>query len=99
MGIPSLPNSRSHTPSHSPRCPAAFAKSACGSNPSPRAYLIAPNTIRAIRIGDVDALQRVVTVQAIRDLMVAAGEQIDGLYPLGERWRPAYEVWLAERKP
>jgi regulator of RNase E activity RraA/2-keto-4-pentenoate hydratase/2-oxohepta-3-ene-1,7-dioic acid hydratase in catechol pathway len=29
---------------------------------------------------------------------VAAGEQIDGLYPLGERWRPAYEVWLAERK-
>jgi regulator of RNase E activity RraA/2-keto-4-pentenoate hydratase/2-oxohepta-3-ene-1,7-dioic acid hydratase in catechol pathway len=30
---------------------------------------------------------------------VAAGEQIDGLYPLGERWRPAYEAWLAERKP
>jgi regulator of RNase E activity RraA/2-keto-4-pentenoate hydratase/2-oxohepta-3-ene-1,7-dioic acid hydratase in catechol pathway len=30
---------------------------------------------------------------------VAAGEQIDGLYPLGERWRPAYEVWLAERRP
>jgi regulator of RNase E activity RraA/2-keto-4-pentenoate hydratase/2-oxohepta-3-ene-1,7-dioic acid hydratase in catechol pathway len=29
---------------------------------------------------------------------VEAGEQIDGLYPLGERWRPAYEVWLAERK-
>jgi regulator of RNase E activity RraA/2-keto-4-pentenoate hydratase/2-oxohepta-3-ene-1,7-dioic acid hydratase in catechol pathway len=26
---------------------------------------------------------------------VAAGEQIDGLYPLGERWRPAYEAWLA----
>ena len=30
---------------------------------------------------------------------VAAGEQIDGLYPLGERRRPAYEAWLAERKP
>ena len=30
---------------------------------------------------------------------VAAGEQIDGLYPLGERWRPAYEAWLAEHKP
>jgi regulator of RNase E activity RraA len=30
---------------------------------------------------------------------VAAGEQIDGLYPLGERWRPAYEAWLAERQP
>jgi 5-oxopent-3-ene-1,2,5-tricarboxylate decarboxylase / 2-hydroxyhepta-2,4-diene-1,7-dioate isomerase len=30
---------------------------------------------------------------------VAAGEQIDGLYPLGERWRPAYEAWLAEREP
>jgi regulator of RNase E activity RraA/2-keto-4-pentenoate hydratase/2-oxohepta-3-ene-1,7-dioic acid hydratase in catechol pathway len=30
---------------------------------------------------------------------VAAGEEIDGLYPLGERWRPAYEAWLAERRP
>lgn len=30
---------------------------------------------------------------------VAAGEQIDGLYPLTDRWRPAYEAWLAERKP
>ena len=30
---------------------------------------------------------------------VAAGEQIDGLYPLGERWRPAYEAWLTEREP
>jgi regulator of RNase E activity RraA/2-keto-4-pentenoate hydratase/2-oxohepta-3-ene-1,7-dioic acid hydratase in catechol pathway len=30
---------------------------------------------------------------------VAAGEQIDGLYPLGERWRSAYEAWLTERKP
>jgi len=117
--------------------------------------------MRAIKIGDVDALQRVVAVHAIRDLVVtyamafddhdwarlgslwtddaafvvgdqafegreavmaflstclgagseqerqeefvagrvAAGEQIDGLYPLGERWRPAYEAWLAERKP
>jgi regulator of RNase E activity RraA/2-keto-4-pentenoate hydratase/2-oxohepta-3-ene-1,7-dioic acid hydratase in catechol pathway len=30
---------------------------------------------------------------------VTAGEEIDGLYPLGERWRPAYEAWLAERQP
>jgi regulator of RNase E activity RraA/2-keto-4-pentenoate hydratase/2-oxohepta-3-ene-1,7-dioic acid hydratase in catechol pathway len=30
---------------------------------------------------------------------VAAGEQIDGLYPLGERWRSAYEAWLTERQP
>ncbi len=25
---------------------------------------------------------------------VAAGESTDGLYPLGEAWRPAYEAWL-----
>jgi regulator of RNase E activity RraA len=29
--------------------------------------------------------------------MVAKGESVDGLYPLGERWRPAYDAWLAER--
>jgi 2-keto-4-pentenoate hydratase/2-oxohepta-3-ene-1,7-dioic acid hydratase in catechol pathway/regulator of RNase E activity RraA len=28
---------------------------------------------------------------------VAAGEGIDGLYPLGDRWRGAYEVWLKAR--
>ncbi|HEX6454085.1 MAG TPA: fumarylacetoacetate hydrolase family protein [Trebonia sp.] len=28
---------------------------------------------------------------------VAAGESIDGLYPLGAKWRPAYESWLKER--
>jgi regulator of RNase E activity RraA/2-keto-4-pentenoate hydratase/2-oxohepta-3-ene-1,7-dioic acid hydratase in catechol pathway len=28
---------------------------------------------------------------------VVAGERIEGLYPLGERWRPAYQAWLAER--
>jgi regulator of RNase E activity RraA len=28
---------------------------------------------------------------------VAAGAELDGLYPLGERWRAAYEAWLAER--
>jgi regulator of RNase E activity RraA len=30
-------------------------------------------------------------------VQVAAGERIDGLYPLGERWRPAYQAWLAAR--
>jgi 5-oxopent-3-ene-1,2,5-tricarboxylate decarboxylase / 2-hydroxyhepta-2,4-diene-1,7-dioate isomerase len=25
---------------------------------------------------------------------VAAGEALDGLYPLGDRWRPAYQAWL-----
>jgi regulator of RNase E activity RraA/2-keto-4-pentenoate hydratase/2-oxohepta-3-ene-1,7-dioic acid hydratase in catechol pathway len=30
--------------------------------------------------------------------MVAKGESVDGLYPLGKRWRVAYEAWLAERK-
>jgi regulator of RNase E activity RraA len=28
---------------------------------------------------------------------VAAGERIEGLYPLGDRWRPAYQAWLAEQ--
>jgi 2-keto-4-pentenoate hydratase/2-oxohepta-3-ene-1,7-dioic acid hydratase in catechol pathway/regulator of RNase E activity RraA len=27
---------------------------------------------------------------------VAAGAEIEGLYPLGERWRSAYEAWLKE---
>ena len=30
--------------------------------------------------------------------MVAKGESVDGLYPLGKRWRPAYDAWLAERQ-
>ena len=30
---------------------------------------------------------------------VAAGEPIEGLFPLGERWRPAYESWLAQQPP
>ena len=29
--------------------------------------------------------------------MVAKGESVDGLYPLGERWRAGYEAWLAAR--
>jgi regulator of RNase E activity RraA len=29
---------------------------------------------------------------------VVAGERIEGLYPLGDRWRPAYQAWLAERE-
>jgi regulator of RNase E activity RraA len=30
---------------------------------------------------------------------VAAGAELDGLYPLGERWRSAYEAWLKEQTP
>jgi 5-oxopent-3-ene-1,2,5-tricarboxylate decarboxylase/2-hydroxyhepta-2,4-diene-1,7-dioate isomerase len=30
---------------------------------------------------------------------VAAGERIEGLYPLSDRWRPAYQAWLTEREP
>jgi regulator of RNase E activity RraA/2-keto-4-pentenoate hydratase/2-oxohepta-3-ene-1,7-dioic acid hydratase in catechol pathway len=26
--------------------------------------------------------------------MVARGESVDGLYPIGAKWRPAYEAWL-----
>jgi 5-oxopent-3-ene-1,2,5-tricarboxylate decarboxylase / 2-hydroxyhepta-2,4-diene-1,7-dioate isomerase len=28
--------------------------------------------------------------------MVAHGESVDGLYPIGAKWRPAYEAWLKE---
>ena len=30
---------------------------------------------------------------------VAAGEPIDGLFPLTDRWRPAYEAWLKQHEP
>jgi regulator of RNase E activity RraA/2-keto-4-pentenoate hydratase/2-oxohepta-3-ene-1,7-dioic acid hydratase in catechol pathway len=30
--------------------------------------------------------------------MIAKGESVDGLYPLGKRWHAAYENWLAERQ-
>jgi regulator of RNase E activity RraA len=29
--------------------------------------------------------------------MVAKGESVDGLYPLGKKWQVAYESWLAAR--
>jgi regulator of RNase E activity RraA len=29
---------------------------------------------------------------------VASGAELDGLYPLGERWREAYENWVKEHK-
>jgi 5-oxopent-3-ene-1,2,5-tricarboxylate decarboxylase / 2-hydroxyhepta-2,4-diene-1,7-dioate isomerase len=29
--------------------------------------------------------------------MVARGESVDGLYPLGKRWQAGYEAWLAAR--
>jgi regulator of RNase E activity RraA len=28
--------------------------------------------------------------------MVARGESVDGLYPIGPAWQPAYEAWLKE---
>ncbi len=30
--------------------------------------------------------------------MVAKGESVDGLYPLGKRWQVAYEAWRAGRE-
>ncbi len=30
--------------------------------------------------------------------MVAEGESVDGLYPLGKRWQGPYEAWAAERR-
>jgi regulator of RNase E activity RraA/2-keto-4-pentenoate hydratase/2-oxohepta-3-ene-1,7-dioic acid hydratase in catechol pathway len=32
-------------------------------------------------------------------VQVAAGAELDGLYPLGERWRSACEAWLREHAP
>jgi 5-oxopent-3-ene-1,2,5-tricarboxylate decarboxylase / 2-hydroxyhepta-2,4-diene-1,7-dioate isomerase len=29
---------------------------------------------------------------------VASGAELDGLYPLGDRWRAAYEAWLSEQE-
>jgi regulator of RNase E activity RraA/2-keto-4-pentenoate hydratase/2-oxohepta-3-ene-1,7-dioic acid hydratase in catechol pathway len=29
---------------------------------------------------------------------VASGAELDGLYPLGDRWREAYQAWLSERE-
>jgi 2-keto-4-pentenoate hydratase/2-oxohepta-3-ene-1,7-dioic acid hydratase in catechol pathway/regulator of RNase E activity RraA len=29
--------------------------------------------------------------------MVTQGEPVEGLYPIGGKWRPAYEAWLKER--
>jgi 5-oxopent-3-ene-1,2,5-tricarboxylate decarboxylase / 2-hydroxyhepta-2,4-diene-1,7-dioate isomerase len=29
--------------------------------------------------------------------MVAGGESVDGLYPLGKKWQVAYESWRAAR--
>ncbi|HVT66537.1 MAG TPA: fumarylacetoacetate hydrolase family protein [Trebonia sp.] len=31
--------------------------------------------------------------------MVAKGESVDGLFPLGPRWRAAYEAWRTAREP
>ena len=31
-------------------------------------------------------------------VMVARGESIEGLHPLGKRWQAAYEAWLAKRE-
>jgi 2-keto-4-pentenoate hydratase/2-oxohepta-3-ene-1,7-dioic acid hydratase in catechol pathway/regulator of RNase E activity RraA len=30
--------------------------------------------------------------------MVARGESVDGLYPLGKRWQPGYEAWLSTKR-
>ena len=35
-------------------------------------------------------------VEDRRREQVAKGESVDGLYPIGPKWRPAYEAWLKE---
>jgi regulator of RNase E activity RraA/2-keto-4-pentenoate hydratase/2-oxohepta-3-ene-1,7-dioic acid hydratase in catechol pathway len=58
--------------------------------------VVVPPGIAAELLADASEQEREEEFVAAK---VAAGEPIGGLYPLGERWRPAYQAWLAERKP
>ena len=57
--------------------------------------VVIPPGIATELLADADEQEREEEFIASR---VALGERIEGLYPLGEQWRPAYQAWLAERK-
>jgi regulator of RNase E activity RraA/2-keto-4-pentenoate hydratase/2-oxohepta-3-ene-1,7-dioic acid hydratase in catechol pathway len=56
--------------------------------------IVLPPALAAEILADAREQERQEEFVAAR---VAAGAEIDGLYPLGERWRGAYEAWLRER--
>jgi 5-oxopent-3-ene-1,2,5-tricarboxylate decarboxylase / 2-hydroxyhepta-2,4-diene-1,7-dioate isomerase len=45
----------------------------------------------------VDAREQERQEQFIAE-MVAQGESISGLYPIGPQWRPAYDAWVKQRE-
>jgi 2-keto-4-pentenoate hydratase/2-oxohepta-3-ene-1,7-dioic acid hydratase in catechol pathway/regulator of RNase E activity RraA len=57
--------------------------------------VVIPPGIATELLADADEQEREEEFIASR---VALGERIEGLYPLGEQWRPAYQAWLAERE-
>jgi regulator of RNase E activity RraA/2-keto-4-pentenoate hydratase/2-oxohepta-3-ene-1,7-dioic acid hydratase in catechol pathway len=56
--------------------------------------VVLPPAIAAEVLADASEQERQEEFIATR---VAAGEPIEGLYPLGEAWLPAYQAWLRER--
>ena len=45
-----------------------------------------------------DAAEQELHEQFIAE-MVATGQSVDGLYPIGKKWQAAYEAWRGERSP
>ena len=43
-----------------------------------------------------DAAEQELQEQFIAEL-VAQGQSIDGLYPIGKKWQAAYQAWLGDR--
>lgn len=56
--------------------------------------IVIPRDI-ALEVAEASAEQE--RQEAFITEQVAAGESVDGLYPLGPKWKPAYEQWLKER--
>jgi len=56
--------------------------------------IVLPPGIAAEILADAREQERQEEFVAVQ---VAAGAELDGLYPFGERWRSAYEAWLQEQ--
>jgi 2-keto-4-pentenoate hydratase/2-oxohepta-3-ene-1,7-dioic acid hydratase in catechol pathway/regulator of RNase E activity RraA len=57
--------------------------------------VVLPRGIAAEVLADATEQERQEAFIAAR---VAAGESVEGLYPLTDRWRPAYELWRKEQE-
>jgi 5-oxopent-3-ene-1,2,5-tricarboxylate decarboxylase / 2-hydroxyhepta-2,4-diene-1,7-dioate isomerase len=57
--------------------------------------VVLPRGIAAEVLADASEQERQEAFIAAR---VAAGDSIEGLYPLTDRWRPAYELWRKEQQ-